>query len=251
MKKNVLLVTLVILFCFIFVTNALAVDVVVTQKFYAGSGDGHMYAYSSSWDAAHDASAAYQLWYTATSIGVFSTKNIYGQFAPYRAFLPFDTSSIPNDAEIASAELHLYILNAPNDCNDGYDWITVVETFQASTSSLSNDDFDLCGDAINNPTEGIDSGERKDITNTPTNQYSHFSLNNTGKSWINVSGYTKLGLREGHDAIDSTPSLPSPGDNGIAFYSSEGSNPPYLLITYVCDSCDIPDSEDVVSVSLY
>ena len=39
--------------------------------------------------------------------------------------------------------------------------------------------------AIDNPTEGVDAGQRKDITNITENAYVSFQLNSAGRSWIN------------------------------------------------------------------
>ena len=53
----------------------------------------------------------------------------------------------------------------------------------------------------------IDISERKDITDmTPgTVERLSFALNIIGREWISSTGYTKLGLREGHDIVDSAP----------------------------------------------
>lgn len=83
--------------------------------------------------------------------------------------------------------------------------------------------------------EGIDSGNRWDITNVTTSQYESFTLNSTGRGWVDVSGWTKLGLREGHDIEDQaiqTGALVTSGVN-IAMSEYAGTTrDPKLEVTY-------------------
>jgi len=114
-----------------------------------------------------------------------------------------------------------------SDDNDGDDFITVVQTSQADTASLTTADYDQCG-AISNPTEGA---TRIDIGSITIGAYNSWTLNATGLGWISKTGYTFLGLREGHDAINSAITF---GINRVKFAGSEATgtaNDPYLDVT--------------------
>jgi len=161
-----------------------------------------------------------------------------------RGFFLFDTSAIPDNAVISAASLYLYALSANNDDADGYDYQTVVQTFQATTSELVSSDFEDCGSdngsggrAKYTPIEGIDSGDRLDIDNVTTSAYNSFPLNTTGIGWISTSSWTKLGMRDGHDAADHAIVPPDSSNpyNQINWESSEESGTskdPYLEVTY-------------------
>lgn len=159
----------------------------------------------------------------------------------YRTFLPFNTGSIPSGATISAATLNVYVSSKQNDVNDGFDYVTVVRTSQSTHTTLAAADYDQCG-SINSPTEGIDSGQRKDITSVSTSAYLVFTLNSTGLGWIAksgtasncsaTSGISCFGLREGHDTTNTNPST---GGNFIDISTSEASSQtqdPYLSVTY-------------------
>ena len=213
-----------------------ATTTTTTQTFYPTAGDGYIYSSNPSWDAAHDATAGIASNYTAlaATTGIIKSSKLY---YIYRTFLPFDTSSIPDDAAITSASLNVYVYAKKNDDNDGDDFITLVQTSQASTTILAKEDFDQTG-AINNPTEGVNSNERKDITNIAVGKYLAFNLNSTGLGWISAIGATRLGLREGHDVIDSAFTSSSSTTiqyNFLTIRTSEYSGTvqdPYLTVTY-------------------
>ncbi|MBI5794240.1 VCBS repeat-containing protein, partial [Candidatus Uhrbacteria bacterium] len=208
-----------------------------TETFYPTTGDGYISKYNASWDTAHDATSGSSATATSTSTLLTGTSKSSSYYYLYRSFLPFDTSSIPDDATVTSATLNIYPYSKKNDDNDGDDFVTVVQTSQASTTSLSTADFDQAG-AIDNPTEGIDTSERKDITNITTGAYLTFNLNSTGLGWVSSTGTTKLGLREGHDVIDSaftSSSTTYTRYNYLYIRPSEYTGTtydPYLTVTY-------------------
>jgi len=151
-----------------------------------------------------------------------------------RGFILFDTSvaGIQGVGLIGSATVRLKSYSpspttVDNSDNDGNDYIVIVASTPASNTDIVDADFDQCG-AITNPTalsDTIDLG-----TLTPT-AYSTWTLNATGLAAISQTGITKLGFREGHDALNDTPD-----DFSFApFFSSETSgtgSDPELAITY-------------------
>lgn len=215
-----------------------------TETFYPTAGDGYAYKSSASWDTAHDATTGLGRTATASALVVGTGKTTTSYYL-YRAFLPFDTSSIPDDATIISATLNVYPYAKKNEDNDGDDFVTVVQTSQASTTTLSQEDFDQAG-STDNPTEGIDTSERKDITSVTAGTYFTFNLNSTGRDWISKTDVTKLGLREGHDVIDSSftsSSTTASQYNYLYTRSSEYSSTtydPYLAVTYTQTVTTVP-----------
>jgi hypothetical protein len=154
---------------------------------------------STSWNTAHDATTG-SFNDSATTLEICSK----GQDSPSRyvirrgVFL-FDTSAIAGD-NIDSATFGLYVTAKTNSDNDGDDFLVLVNSNPASNTALANEDFDLVGDAIDNPTEGSD---RIDIGSLSTSAYNTFTLDADGLGYIDGSGVTKLGMREGHDVLDN------------------------------------------------
>jgi hypothetical protein len=111
----------------------------------------------------------------------------------------------------------------------------VGETTQADPTTLAGTDINDCG-AVDNPTEGA---TRIDLSSLGGNEWVVWTLNATGRGWIKKSGtgagaYTRLGLREGHDCIDSAVDVDGTY-NGftarLSEYTGTGSDP-YLEVTY-------------------
>ncbi len=164
-----------------------------------------------------------------------------------RAHLPFDTSSIPSSGStVTAATLNVYATTKDNTLNDGLDYLTVVQTSQGTHTTLTTTDYDQCG-AITSPTEGIATGERKDVTSVTASAYLVFNLNATGLSWIKsagsasacsaTTGITCLGIREGHDTTNTVMSTGTDVSLSslVTFSSSEQtgtSQDPYLAVTY-------------------
>jgi hypothetical protein len=163
-----------------------------------------------------------------------------GVVAIYRSFMSFDTSVIPDGAEITSARLYVYPDYVLDEFNDQYSYMNVLQSFQASPTDVTFDDIETCGNTLVNPTKGASDIDLSSIT---VNQYLPFELNTTGRGWVDTEGYTKLCLREGHD-IENVEPTNNNGDwleTGITHYTSEavGTNTdPYLEVTYT-----VPDEE--------
>lgn len=210
---------------------------------YAGAGDGFVSYTYDTWATARGATTGTAADSTNTLIGAYSTY-LYvksGSNGIYRAFLPFNTSTIPATAAITGASLNVYVTAKYDGDNDTEAYMTVVRTSQATHTTLVTADYDNI-----TTTEGIDSGERKDITGISTSAYLTFTLNATGIGWIAKSGIssncsatagiTCLGLREGHDNTNTSIAQTfSSYSSGIEFSSSEASGTsqdPYLSVTY-------------------
>ena len=204
-----------------------------TNTTYSGVGDGNINNNNASWPIAHDAQVS-NGFVTNNSLIISSVQYSSGRYHINRAFLPFYTDSLDDNVIVTSASLNFYVFSKINFDNDGDDFITVVQTSQASNTTLVLEDYDQCG-AISNPIEGVDIGSRKDISSDiVVNSLNTFNLNATGVSWIAKTGYTKLGIREGHDVKNSAVVTAS-GANSVLIYASEQagtSQDPYLTIDY-------------------
>ncbi|MDD5109521.1 MAG: hypothetical protein PHC29_08520 [Candidatus Omnitrophica bacterium] len=220
---------------------------------YAGDGDGYVTydVNGSSWDTARDPvagnSAGPAQAYTYVASGNDGTYNWI-----YRSFFPFDTSSIPSGSQISSADLFLYLSNNRIDTdNDSNGYMAVVETFQADYTTLSNTDY--CDNGYGNDGEiGCQStstdiviGGSVDTTDLTASSYNDWPLNSNGLSWIKVygesstcgsslTGWTCLGVREGHDIVDDPVDSNTRGSIEIAASETSGtSHDPYLVVEYV------------------
>lgn len=157
----------------------------------------------------------------------------------------FDTSSIDSGDNVDTATYSLYQLGKSDDYNDSDAYVTVVQVqTMASDTAVNNNDFDQIGDAINNPTEGVASGDRSEITGSTNSAYTDFTLNATGRSWVaksgvqepsgNTAGITYLGIREGHDTTDNYPGSTT-GISNIYYSSADTSGTsqdPKLAVTH-------------------
>ena len=161
-----------------------------TTTIYATVGDGFVAKTNANWATAHDATTGSEVDYTATTYDV-KVGNTPTAYKIQRAFIPFDTSSIPDNAVITSAKLKVYVESKSNLDNDEEDFVTVVNATQPSSTELTTADYDALS-----TTEAIDVNERKDITDVSTSSYLTFYLNTKGKTSIDKTGYTKLALEK-------------------------------------------------------
>lgn len=210
-------------------TYPIAAD--TTTSFYAGAGDGFVsYGATATWDTAHDATDGTDVAYTQ-DWGLDAQSRDQGSTTYIdRAFVPVDTSALPPGASITAATLYLWAVTIINQDNDGNDYLVVVQTSQPDPTQLTTADYDLCGDAINNPTEG---SAQLDLTGLSTGQYHSLALNATGIGWIDDAGYTLLGVREGHDCVDDP--ITDNSRNIMVMSASETtgtSQDPYLEVVY-------------------
>lgn len=224
-----------------------------TDTFYSGAGDGGILGYQTEasatqalWDELHDSTTLTGgvtglVSHTVTNGDTYANRTVYKAAANGvqigRTFFPFDTSSLPDSDTISSATFSVYGAYGANPVTLG-----VVQTNQSSMTSLALTDFDQCGDAIDNPTEG---GSRVAI-NSASNQFWNWTLDSTGITWIDKTGWTKLGLRTSNDIDDTLPT--SGDDNRFNMYYSDytgSTQDPKLVVEHAA----ITNSYDLYSAS--
>ena len=204
-----------------------------TTNYYVdgNNGDGGVEYWGNplAWDACHDGAAGNSTDSEAIKSLVWKSADGAAR-AIDRGFVPIDTQALPASATISAASLFLWCIQTYKADLDAYAYLTVVQTTQPSTSAITNADYDLCG-SVDSPTEGMDSGDHVGVSGASSGGYIEFVLNSTGIGWIIKGGYTKLGIREGHDVEDVANDVT--GSTGLAFEGSiTGTHPPYLSVTY-------------------
>lgn len=216
-----------------------------TSTFFPDSGtggttvDGRAWSgFNADWDTAHDDTSGSGFGdtdaFTQTPRCLHNTGS--GGYLIVRGFYLFDTAALPDGDTISAATFALASQNvAFDEDNDGVDYVTVVQSNPASNTSLAATDYDQCGDAINNPTEGVDAGDRIDLGSWDgvDGNYNTFTLNSTGIGWIDKAGITKLGTREGHDTTDAPIASESSNHAQVYFADQAGTaSDPVLTVTH-------------------
>jgi len=184
------------------------------------TADGTCYKNATTFAAARAATSATLTETTSTSddFGVYSSA---GDYYLQRLFIPFITSGLPDSGIIiGSANLHVKIADRGEVSNS----IELIQTSQADSTTLVDADYDNVG--------SIAGATRTDYGSIPAvNNWLTISLNTTGLSWINTSGTTLLGLREGTYDVDNSSPAYGAARSGIYLADSAG-NEPYLVINY-------------------
>jgi len=209
-----------------------------TSTFYPEAGDGRVKVsnVTESWGTSRARSTGVGAGtiadYTSATMRCQSSND--GNGGPYplvfRTFFPFDTSALPDTDDIDSAIFSAYV-TAKSSNNQAAGTFALVQTTQASASSLVAGDFNQCGD-LNTPDEGA---TRIAIGSISTSAYNNWTLNATGEGWINKTGNTYLGIREGGYDIDGANISTSSGTTRIDMYASEQAgttNDPKLVIEH-------------------
>ena len=229
--------------------------------FFANTEGDIFHDTSTSWDSAHDAIKGSRVRVGNLNRFEVGTGKIIGSGKQElsRTVLYFDTSAIDSTDFIHSATLSLYYSGDfyQNHDNDGEDYYAVVQVQGdsiVSDSSVNVADYDLVGDAIDNPTEG---SNRIDISDIGTYTYYDFELNTTGLGWIArngearptgaTAGMTYLGIREGHDIQDDPFSGLNGQRNRVHFdasFVSGTSRDPKLVVETSSSSSILPVRTD-------
>jgi hypothetical protein len=146
-----------------------------------------------------------------------------------RAYLLFDTSSLPNTSLITSASMNCYASLKNADYGGA---VTVVSSSPASNIDLVNADYSQIGStAFCTPL---------DVGSIITGNYNAIALNASGIAAITPIGISKFGLRWEDDRANTEPTLLAGGikysyvDTISAESSGTGSDP-YLSVNYVED----------------
>lgn len=196
-------------------------------SYYPGAGDGGVW---------RDANTSWNNSVTGTGQGAdYTTANAYtsaisdkqANWRFYHGFFPADTSGIGSGSTVTAASLNVYQtanLNT-NPCT-----FSLVETSQASTSTLSSTDHTLW--------TSTDIGSNTVATGSGDSTYRVWNFSDLTK--INKTGYTKVGI-VGTEGISLTDPGSAGNQGGLQLNHSESaSNDPYISITYTSGSTASP-----------
>ncbi|MEM4702895.1 MAG: LamG-like jellyroll fold domain-containing protein [Candidatus Pacearchaeota archaeon] len=212
LSLGILIVVLLVTSLFLLLKNAGRVganpDV---QNFSVGSGDGYAYHTGENYPSVHDASTGTSADYTSETaiIGQNFTEGAPQVFEIWRGFFPVDTSALPDGATITNATLYFYVLEA----YDAVDYC-LTQTSQDFVKNLSEKDYDNAGtgdDCINIGSSGW------------------YSITLSKLSWINKTGWTKIGLRSSRDIQTQQP---AGAEYIVVNTANAADNQPYLEVEY-------------------
>jgi len=153
--------------------------------------------------------------------------NEIGSFLQYRSILSFDTSVLPPDAEVVTANLTLtrgdIVGENPLGAWGGDCAIDIVNPYFSTSSLLENADYQTAADAY--AVALLPADPNVVMNSTPFNE--------PGLSSININGKTQLRL------YLTDPNYNNGTSDYVGFYSGESADPnykPQLTVTYNTDS---------------
>ena len=197
-----------------------ATEVTVTKTFYCNSYDGYIYATGDSYNIAHESSSGTVV--DASSYILIG--QIYSSsYAIYRAFLHFDTSIIPEDANITSVTLSIYIVTVQTSVS----FNVTLQNGQPTYPHMPLQSGDY------NHYYYLGNGGSRSTSEISGEGYWNITLNQNGISWINKEGYTKLCLRSSREINSQAP---SEAEYIIIYSKDQGLDYcPKLIVEYSCE----------------
>lgn len=198
-----------------------------TVVYSNAGGDGGVYAGGDTWSNIRGAASGTNE-ASETTGACYSEDS--GDVWMERVFLPFDTSSLPDTDTISSATIQLYGTGKWDNDNDSEAYVAIVQSTQASPTSLADGDFDAIGTTA--------FSDELDISSYNTSGFNTFTLNSSGIANISKTGYSQFALREGHD-LENIPVAGGAGISGVtnrmADYTGTTSDP-ILTIVHAADA---------------
>ena len=184
----------------------------------------------TSWNAVHDSAVGSCLTHCSSFIRP-AARESSGTWSIGRAFVPISTEELPDTAVITSATLYLYAGYETHQDNDNQAYVQLVgPTTQASTSNLIEADYNKC------PSSGYVTAANKwsaqfDLDALPYNDWVAIPLNANALANIQTTAGSvlRIGIREGHDIIDS-PILA--GEYNSISFGYQDPELPYLEVSY-------------------
>ena len=175
-------------------------------------------------NCANDSGATMNIGYSSAGGGCC---NRYGRID--RAFITFDTSSIPCGNVISSATLGVVVKSKVNTFSGGDSMILVTNTV-SSTTGLTVADFNNVG-TVNQATATIPIA----CITANSCAYTTFTLNSTGIGNIIKNGATKFALRALADSTNTEPTWAAARYTRVSMETADGSlscKEPILTVTH-------------------
>jgi hypothetical protein len=200
-----------------------AVPLTVNRTFTSESTDGYTAKEGplASYLALQSATSATYVYGSLTHAGIGQHSSPTYVYI-HRAYVPFDTSILPNGANITTAILSIYV-----EADYSYtDFNVTIQNGQPTYPHLPIEFADYYTGYYSG-----DGGTRNTTSITGTG-YWNITLSPTGRSWIDVDGTTKLCLRSNKD-IEAIPVGESASENIYFSTFEQGSAyTPKLYVTY-------------------
>jgi hypothetical protein len=145
-----------------------------------------------------------------------------------RGVFLFDTSSLPDGAEIISATFELYVSAKTDGFSGGA--ISLVTTTPASNTALVAADYNIANWSFTKQATDLT------IASITTSAYNTWTLNANGLASISKTGITKFGLVTAYDADNSAPTWSSAAIADLTWNTANGTNKPKLNVTFTASS---------------
>jgi len=217
-KKTLVLFSILILsLCLCVIPEPIYATEDVT--FYSTVSDGYLEADGVNYNSVWNASEAMIINIEDNDLWIGQYKSEL-DFYIFRAYLFFETSTIPDSATIDSATLHLY---------GAYDTSTqdFTITIQNGQPTYPHDPL-VIGDY--NKSYYFGNGGEFNTSEFVTTGYNIITLNADGRNWINKEGTTKLCIRSDREIAGTQPS--NYECVGIWAYEKGEGYQPKLVVTY-------------------
>ena len=147
--------------------------------------------------------------------------NGYNYYSLGRSFLSFDTSTVPDNAELLSAVLFLHGDISMEDSIKEYENVYVTEAYPADAGKITVNDHNKVGNTVFASTYGWN-----DMS------WNKLILNESGGKYIKINGITTFALRGWYDISQLPPTNET--EISLTYFVSENSGidkDPYLEIT--------------------
>ena len=221
----------------------------VSAKFYP-SVDGRVYddnnaATGRTWAQVHDGDGTLERQgYNTDKVRTFCDKaNDSGTaFRNERGIVVFDTSNLPDTSSVDATSLWLYCESVTDGQSDK---IGITQSSPASNTAIAATDLD--GFTIHEDTSTSDIT----MANLTTSAYNEFVFDATGRGWVDATGHTPLGVRQGKDyeEVSGHSSAPTTSTSVTTFSSDSDANPPYLWVEYTAEGVTTVSPDAVVATA--
>lgn len=163
----------------------------------SASEDGYLDARYADYDICHDFASANSSYVSSSSARIGQQNSTI--YYIYRSFVYFDTTVIPDDATISSANISLYI--SDNSTALAPFNVTIQSGMPTyPSSSLVTSDYSYSYYDSN------DQGGSRNTTDVCwNNAWWNITLNATGLAWISKTTTTKFAIRSSNDIYSSAP----------------------------------------------